>query len=133
VQSDNDFSIDATVTAVDLDKRLLTFERNSRSIMLEFTGSTKVSLDGKDVLVEAITIGQTGTVTFDPEYDVIMNFEITGIASPEVPATPSPPSKAKTEEPSDDSNLVSVDVTIESVDVELRTMKVVRGSKFECV
>ena len=127
---DFELSIEATVLAVDLEKRSLVVQSNSKTITFDLSRKTSVRQAGVATSLDSIAVGQKATVVFDPEFNVITGIEIMGAATPQqLAGIPLPSSDKKIEEPVDDPGSVSIDVTIESIDLEKRSVTVLRKSK----
>lgn len=122
-------TVDATIVSVDLDNRLLTAKAGAKTVQLELSRKTEVVLGDKPSSLEQIAAGQSASISFNPMHDIVTRIELSGTGTPTTPSDPIVSTEPPPYERPDDPNLVSVDVELESIDADQRSLTVIRKSK----
>jgi hypothetical protein len=70
-------TIDVTISAINIEDRLITVTRTSRlkEIELEVGKKAKITIGGMEASLEALAVGMTATISFEPELEIVTKID----------------------------------------------------------
>ena len=120
-------TVDVTIGAIDVAGRAMTITRKSKTIVFDVSRKAVVMVNGKAASLESLKPGQRASITFDPEYDIVVGVEAAATENGSSPArTTTAKDKAST---AAEKNLATIDGTITAIDAADRSITVTRKSK----
>ena len=120
-------TVDVLISEIDVAGRAMTVTRNSKTIVFDVSRKAELKVDGKAASLGSLKSGQTASITFDPEYDIVVSIEASvtegGNSTPQTSTDPAKPSTT------DEKDLATIDATIFAIDAADRSITVSRKSK----